>query len=128
MILVDSSVIIDYQRTADRKLDTLFRSLPVAICGITRAELRYGARNLADRGNLIVLLNTFQQVAMADAMWDVVGDHLAALRTSGVTVPFPDVVIATVAIENDIELWTRDTQFQLIQTVLPALKLFVEPP
>ena len=39
-----------------------------------------------------------------------------------------DVVIATVAIENDIELWTRDAQFQLIQRVLPRLKLFQEPP
>ena len=38
------------------------------------------------------------------------------------------VVLATVAISNDIELWTRDTHFPMIQKVLPALKLFVEPP
>lgn len=61
-------------------------------------------------------------------MWDRVGDHLAALRSAGVTVPFADVVIATLAIENDIELWTRDRQFAIIQRVLPALRLFAEPP
>jgi predicted nucleic acid-binding protein len=33
-----------------------------------------------------------------------------------------------VAIENDVELWTRDKQFQLVQAALPALKLFQEPP
>lgn len=50
------------------------------------------------------------------------------LRTNGVTVPYQDVVIATVAIENDLELWTRDGQYTLIRNVLPGLKLFQEPP
>jgi predicted nucleic acid-binding protein len=45
-----------------------------------------------------------------------------------VVVPFPDVVLATVAIANGIELWTRDKHFALIQGVLPALRLFQEPP
>ena len=70
----------------------------------------------------------FQLVSIPDALWDVVGDNLAALRSNGITVPFADVIIATVAIANDIELWTRDKQFQFIQSVLPQLRLFVEPP
>jgi predicted nucleic acid-binding protein len=49
MILVDAAVLIEYQRTADAKLAALFRSLPVAICGVTRAEILRGARNPADR-------------------------------------------------------------------------------
>jgi predicted nucleic acid-binding protein len=65
---------------------------------------------------------------MAERLWDVVGDCLAALRSAGVTVPFADVVIAVLAIDHDIELWTRDAQFHSIQSVLPALKLFQEPP
>ena len=43
------------------------------------------------------------------------------LRAAGISVPFQDVVIATVAIANGVELWTRDQQFALIQQVLPAL-------
>jgi predicted nucleic acid-binding protein len=39
-----------------------------------------------------------------------------------------DVLIAAVALENDAELWTRAHHFPMIQTVLPALKLFQEPP
>ena len=42
--------------------------------------------------------------------------------------PFPDAVIASVAIANGIELWTRDRHFTLVQQLLPALKLFPEPP
>ena len=48
--------------------------------------------------------------------------------SAGVTVPFPDVVLVTLAIDSGVELWTRDKHFALMQTVLPALKLFQEPP
>ena len=37
-------------------------------------------------------------------------------------------ILATLAIVNDTELWTRDTHFKLIQKCLPSLKLFQEPP
>jgi predicted nucleic acid-binding protein len=57
-----------------------------------------------------------------------VGDNLAALRRGGITVPFPDTVIATVGIENDVEVWTRDPHFPAMQSVLPQLKLLQEPP
>jgi predicted nucleic acid-binding protein len=39
-------------------------------------------------------------------------------------VPLADAILATIAIENKLELWTRDTHFQTIQTVFPELKLF----
>ena len=39
MILVDAGVLIDFLRTKDPKLVRLFRSLPVAVCGVTRAEI-----------------------------------------------------------------------------------------
>jgi predicted nucleic acid-binding protein len=128
MILVDAAVLIAYQRTADPKLAGLFRSLPVAICGVTRAEILHGARNPSDRQQLLILLNAFQQVSIPDALWDAVGENLATLRAAGVTVPFPDVVLTTVALANGMELWTRDQHFTLIRGVLPSLKLFQEPP
>jgi len=128
MILVDTSVVIDFIRTGDARLRALFVAHNAAICGITRAEVLYGTRNAAHRPQLIAALNSFSQVAIPDVLWDEVGDNLAALRAGGVTVPFPDAVIATVAISNDIELWTRDAQFLHIQRVLPNLRLFVEPP
>lgn len=128
MILVDTSVIIPFLRSADPKLDRLFRTLPVAICGITRAEVLNGVRSPADRAQTVTFLNGFAPVETPEPIWDTVGDNLNALRTNGVTIPFPDAVIATVAITNDIELWTRDAHFGLVQRVLPVLRLFVEPP
>jgi predicted nucleic acid-binding protein len=108
MILTDSSVVIDYLRTRDPKIPAVSQSHGVAVCGVTRAEILHGARGAKDRRRLLTVLNAFSQVPIPDSLWDEVGDNLAALRAAGVTVPFQDVVIATVAIANDIELWTRD--------------------
>lgn len=128
MILVDTSVIVPWLRTGDAKLDGLFRTLPVGLCGITLTELLHGVRSPAERARTLSAVAAFGQIPILDSYWLPVGDNLCAFRAAGVTVPFPDAVIATVAIENGSELWTRDSHFALIGRVLPALKLFVEPP
>ena len=128
MILVDANVVIAYLKKPDPKVLGLFQTHQAAICGITRAEVLHGARNPADRQQLYQALNVFVQIAIPDSLWDAVGDALAALRAAGVTVPFPDTVLACVAIEYGIELWTRDQHFSLMQAVLPQLRLFQEPP
>jgi hypothetical protein len=128
MILVDSCVIFAHIRGKDPRLGGVFKSLPTAVCGIVRAEALHGTRDPADRATLIALLNRFAQILTPESTWDATGDNLAALRRAGITVPFPDVVQATIAIEGGHELWSRDAHFALMQTVLPALRLFHEPP
>lgn len=76
---------------------------------------------------VLTVLNAFVQTPTSESVWDAAGDLLAALRASGVTVPFNDVVIASVAVAVGVEVWTRDSQFQLIQRHEPRLRLFQEP-
>ncbi len=128
MILVDTSVVIDYTRGQDPKLQALLLALPVTLCGLTRAEVLCGSRDPAHRQILLRALAAFQFVSIPDTLWDAVGDNLAALRSKGITVPLPDAVIATLGIENDIEVWARDPHFPMMHKVLPRLKLFQEPP
>jgi predicted nucleic acid-binding protein len=128
MTLVDTSVVIDFLRSGDAKLLALFRSLPGAVCGVTRAEVLHGARNPTARTRVLTVLNAFLQVPIPDSLWDDVGDLLAALRSAGVTVPFNDAMIAAVAVSAGLELWTRDSQFRLIQGVESRLVLYQEPP
>lgn len=128
MTLVDTSVVIDFLRSGDAKLLGLFQSLPGSVCGTTRAEILHGARNPADHSRVITILNAFVQTPTPETVWDAVGDLLATLRANGLTFPFNDVVIASVAISAGVELWTRDNQFQLIQKHEPRLRLFQEPP
>ena len=128
MILVDSSVIFDHTRGRDPRLAQLFATLPVAVCGIVRAEVLHGARSASNRTALLALLNQFGQVVTPEAVWDEVGDNLCLLRMHGLTIPLPDVLQATLAIVHDLELWARDAHFPSMQQHLPALKLFPEPP
>jgi len=128
MILVDTGVLIDFLRTKEAKLDRLFRTEAVAVCGVTRAEILAGARSAQDRQRLLRFLARFHQALTLEPHWDLVGDNLATLYARGVSVPFPDAVIATLGIENDIEVWGRDPHFPTMQKHLPRLKLFAEPP
>src|ERR1700676_611678 len=70
MPVPDAGVLIDFLRTKDPKLDRLFRSLPVAVCGVTRAEILTGARGARDRQRLVQFLSAFQQVLIPEAAWD----------------------------------------------------------
>jgi predicted nucleic acid-binding protein len=100
----------------------------VAICGVVRAEILCGARNAANRSKLLTELAAFQFLQTSEGLWDAVGDNLAELQRSGLTVPFPDAVIATLGIDLNIQVWSRDPHFLAMQRILPALKLFQEPP
>ena len=128
MTLLDTSVVIDALRKPDPRLRRLFISCGAANCGVTRAEVLHGARTPADFQQLSAALAAFPQAPFPEPFWDVAGGHLRSLRAAGVVVPFADVLIATVALQNGIELWTRDNQFRLIQNVIPSLRLFQEPP
>lgn len=33
-----------------------------------------------------------------------------------------------ILVENDIEVWSRDPHFPIMQKILPRLRLFTEPP
>jgi predicted nucleic acid-binding protein len=115
MILLDSSVVIDLFRAQDDRILDVILEHDAAICGITRAEVLYGARDANHRVKLIAALDLFQYLALPETIWDQVGDNLAALRTSGVTVPLADAIVATVAMMNNVELWCRDQHFPLIR-------------
>ena len=128
MTLLDASIIVDALRAKDLQLMGQMNSVGGPVCGVTRAEIFAGARGPKDRAKLLTILDGFQQVSIPDAMWDEVGDVQAQLRAGGVTVPLADAVLTTVALALDVELWARDTDFNHIQPILPALKLYRENP
>ena len=127
MLLVDTNILIAVLRTGDPQIIRLLSTEKVAICGVVQAELLCGARSPTEIATIHQLLASFALLSITDALWPQVGEHLAALRSKGVTAPFPDVVLATLAMSLDIPLWTCDQHFRLMQQALPTLKLFQEP-
>lgn len=128
MILAETTVVVSFLRAPTPRLLQIIHNNQAAICGVTVAEVFAGARTAAELAGYPAALSVFGNLSIATDIWDRVGHHLFLCRRSGITVPFPDAVLATVALDSGVELWTYDTHFALIQTVLPALRLFHEPP
>ena len=128
MILADTTVVLDYLTAPTVRMVKIIRRHGAAICGVTLAEVYAGARSPADFQRYDASLSVFGLVPIPKKIWPSLGRNLALLAGKGVTVPFPDAVIATVALANDLELWHHDRHFEDIQTVIPRLKLFQEPP
>lgn len=127
MILLNTTVLVQYLRTASEAIKAVLGAESAAICGITRAEILHGAKSNQDESDLTLALNCFVQIPIKEDTWNTLGGILRSLRSRGVAVPFPDALIATVAIREDLELWTYDAHFQAIRTALPTLKLFDGP-
>lgn len=128
MILADTTVVIDYLTAPTVRMVKILRRHAPAICGVTLAEVYAGARSPGDFKKYDTALSVFGLVPIPKKLWPSLGRNLALLGSKGVPVPFPDAVIATVALDNDLELWQHDHHFEDIQAVIPRLRLFQEPP
>lgn len=127
MILIDTSVLVHYLKTASATIREVLGSTDCAICGVTRAEILHGARSPEDEARLHEALDAFSQIPIPEVTWDHLGHHLAALRSRGLPMPFQDVLLASISILHDVELWSYDMHFKTIQGVLTELKLFDGP-
>ncbi len=118
MILVDSSVWIDYFNGVDnRQTDTLNRTLgikPVAVGDLILAEVLQGFRADKDYENAKLLFDDL-------IIFDLVGkdmairsaDNFRILRKRGITVRKPiDVIIASFCIERKLPLLFSDKDFR----------------
>ena len=117
MILVDSSVWIDYFRSADTPqvavLDSLFGRSPLAVGDLIAAEVLQGVRDEREFRLVKKTLEAFEHI-------DLVGYDLAvkasenyrSLRAMGVTIRKTiDTLIATRCIEDGLTLLHADKDF-----------------
>ena len=117
MILVDSSVWIDYFRSADTPqvalLDSLFGRSPLAVGDLIAAEVLQGVADAREFKLVKKTLDAFDHI-------DLVGYDLAIkasenyrlLRVKGITIRKTiDTLIATRCIEDDLTLLHSDRDF-----------------
>ena len=79
MILLDTSVLIRYLRTASPAIREILASAECGICGVTRAKILHGARTPEDATSLGNAMDAFLQVPIAPTTWDNLGHCLARL-------------------------------------------------
>ncbi|HWG47789.1 MAG TPA: PIN domain-containing protein [Gemmataceae bacterium] len=128
MILADTSVLIRHFRSYTDSRQRLIETIDPAVCGLTVAEFGAGARTPSQVVSCAAILAFFQRIPIAESVWEAAGCNQARLASSGLIVPLPDTLIATVAIDAGLELWTYDTHFAAMAALLSGLRLFHEPP
>lgn len=122
MILIDSSVWIDYFRSGksewDEKIDYLLEHDDIAINGVVHSELLTGTKSKQEFNNLNSILGGLRWLEMDKRFWDSVSRNGFTLRRNALTVPLTDIAIATHCAEHDLLLLHNDKHFRLIAPIL----------
>jgi hypothetical protein len=117
MILVDSSVWIDYFRAADTPqvalLDSFLGNVLLAVGDLIAAEVLQGVRDERQYRQVRRALDAFEHVDLAGYPLAIkASGHYRTLRARGVTIRKTiDTLIATYCIEDDVALLHADRNF-----------------
>lgn len=119
--LVDTSVWIRADRKKQKELQERLKRLIVAgtahICWPVRVELLIGAKDEERFQSLDEQLSVLPHLAITDQTWRESARVGQKLARSGQTVPLIDLLVASVAIESGMTLWTVDSDFERIEAV-----------
>lgn len=120
ILLLDTSVIIDLEnknKATIEKLAKLKKSYPEVpkISFITYFEFIYGIRKKQphNKEKLVVFIELFDVVQTTKATANI----LSMLKEKYGDIPFPDLFIASQAIENNMVLLTKDRDFDRIESL-----------
>ena len=125
MIIVDTNILIDFFNEPTTQYAKVFAEKDVCICGVVQAELLHGAKSDKQISQIKAMFTGLNYVAIEANDWIEIGLFLLRLRKGGLKVPFPDAVIAYLAVKLNGEVWTNDKHFSLIKEKVPELRLFV---
>jgi predicted nucleic acid-binding protein len=132
MILVDSSVLIGYFKDLEGapydKMDYIIdNDIPYGICNYVYQELLQGAANEQDFNLLKEYLNTlpFYDVKNGRQSFENSALMYMSCRKKGITIRSTiDLMIAEIAIENNLYLLQNDADFINLSRVYRDLKLY----
>ncbi|MGN0363427.1 MAG: PIN domain-containing protein [Bilifractor sp.] len=124
MVLVDTNIIVDIWKNKDEEYTRVFNSERVCICGVIRSELLHGAYSEKNLAEISLKLDMITEININESDWDGFGRFLYKLRTNGLSVPYPDALIAYTAIKYNLSVLTKDKHFKLIQIIDPRLKMY----
>jgi predicted nucleic acid-binding protein len=118
MILVDTSVWVRaLRRRASQErqeLDHLLSEDQVATTDLIVAEVLQGARSDSDFRRVAERFEALNFFHADSQVWLRAATLSFDLKRRGLTTALSDVVIATVALEHDLELYTIDSDFERI--------------
>ena len=120
-ILVDTSVWIEYFRNnpdITGIIDTELSNNNIYITGPVITELLQGVKTENELKLLSDHINALSYLECGINEWKKAGQISFKLRKSGFKIPLTDIIIATVAMNNNACIFTLDSHFKQIPEVL----------
>lgn len=119
--LVDTSVWIRSDRKKEKELRERLKRLVIEgtayICWPVRVELLIGAKDEDKFRSLDETLSVLPHLPIADETWREAARMGQKLARRGQTVPLIDLLVASIAIESGMTIWTVDSDFKRVQAV-----------
>lgn len=127
MILIDSSVWIEGARQKGDllvkvALEAILYEYEALLCSPVRLEVLGGARR-DERRQWSEYFRILPYRPTTEEDWQQAVRNGWKLRDAGHTVPWNDILIATMAVHDDIRVYAADKHFSLMETVL-GIKLY----
>ena len=115
-VLIDTSAWIDFFRSysglAGDIVADLIRLDKACLSGPIIAELLHGVRGKKEMLQLKFIFSTIPCLEINQNDWQATGNTLRQLRGEGLSIPLTGVLIASIAIRNNIPVLTLDKHFQ----------------
>ena len=86
----------------------------VVTCGVVLYELLQGIKNPREEDKVQNAFQALSHLEMTRELWISAGRLSAQLRGSGHTLPFSDIMIATIALEHGCTVLTIDRHFESV--------------
>ena len=123
-VLIDTCVWVEYFKsrssTLKQTVEDLLLSQKIFFCGPVLYELSQGIKSEKEKALLTNAFTALVYLEMNQALWLKAGELSASIRKQGKTIPLSDILIASVALANDLAILTVDKHFEQI----PGLKLY----
>lgn len=122
MILVDSSSWIHFLRpngdpAVRARVESALTAGEACWCPLVRLELWNGAAGERDRKILRDFESVLPELSIDDEVWAAADALARRARSSGVSVPATDILIAACARRHGAQLETTDADFALLRSV-----------
>ena len=115
-VLIDTSAWIDFFRSntgsAGNVVTDLIRLDKAYLTGPIIAELLHGVRGKKEISQLNFIFTTIPCLGIIQNDWKMTGNTLRQLQGKGLSIPLTDVLIASIAIRNNMSVLTLDKHFQ----------------
>lgn len=127
MVLVDTSVWIEASRrkgdlACKVGLENLLEAYEACLCCPVRFEFLGGAHR-DERAKLSFWLDCIPHRSVTEAHWRQATQFAWMLRDKGHTLPWNDILIATLALDLNLRVYAKDHDFELMARIL-GLRLY----